>query len=189
MTPSEAHDSALNRESGHDEMQEAILAALEKDWLEVIGLKVTDSKLKVAWPRVFKQAEALYAGKFGVAFADIALVFKQPNGARTNTWKDAKGVTRSVEEPVRAVGQHHIVLEIKPRIYSPAALLRQCRMLEHRLSACSPFVEQRHECSFEVFPVVPVADPALNRFVALAGRQYEILTWDGSKLEQVKADA
>jgi hypothetical protein len=155
MTPSGWHDDARNRDAGHDEMQIAIFDYLKDR--EVAPLK-------------FKDIDEVFV-RSGVCFE---LPFMRGN--QIVAWGDVVEIydQQTKYSPQRAI----IVHEVKPRIYSVGAVVRQCESLtfgvEHALA-------DRHSGSrpvVRVFPAVMVDDPKL----AMLRHVYRAFAWDGERL-------
>jgi hypothetical protein len=136
-SPSRWHDDASDRDAGHDAMQML--------WLKVAQKDVETAKGNVM-PAVWTGAEYPFiaAGRI-IGFADIATRFQEPE-------HDDKQKTRD---------EFWIFYELKPRIYSVGAVIRQVIATE--------YVARRHfkdwrgaRPSFAVVPVVYRDDPKLE---------------------------
>jgi hypothetical protein len=135
-SPSRWHDDASDRDAGHDAMQ--------LHWLKV-ALKDVETGSKVM-PAVWTGAEYPFtaSGRI-IGFADIATRFQEPE-------HDDKQKTRD---------EFWIFYELKPRIYSVGAVIRQVTATEY--VAKRHFKEWRGpRPSFAVIPVVYVDDPKLG---------------------------
>lgn len=174
MTPSEAHETALSRPAGHDKMQLDILRYLRGDDFKTWNVPSRHGGQPREGVRSGLRAEALYSGRFGVAFADIAMRFE---------------VRRAVKDDYVVDAIHDVIFELKPQIYSPAALLRQLRMLRHKVGQFHPYGEPRNgghltQYTFKVLPVVPHDDARLEELRHLIGERF--CSWNGANLDWVE---
>jgi len=159
MTPSGWHDDARNRDAGHDEMQIAVF-----DWLK---------------------DHAVYRGQDG--YEDrVGLYFECPFYARGHivAWGD---VVELWEKPQYETSKkrRYIVWEIKPKIYSVGAVIRQCRSLVDAVEAANNDSANRRRfpsgISFDdpiVYPIVRSDDLKLS----MLRHVYHALAWDGERL-------
>ena len=128
------------RDSGHDEMQIAVFEFLKKSF-------------DPAWvdPRVFMEVPLVIRTRAGdriTGFADLAVSYSE--GTRdTNRWR---------------------LFELKPRIYSIGALIRQVRAIRHAGQASFPMA------SVHVSAVVFKHDPLADQLIGVA--QIPVLLWD-----------
>lgn len=153
MTPSGWHDDARNREVGHDEMQLSVWRYLKRKKLESIELK-GDVFAPVG---VFLEYPFEHNGRV-IAFADICSVWRAAKPDYNNNYRFA-----------------YTAYEIRPRIQSAGAILRQCSSLrvviESRPSGTTkPFVS--------VIPVVPRTDPGLPLLEEMFSDYGPVWTWD-----------
>ena len=154
MTPSDAHDSAWRRPPEHDRMTLEVLRAAHLAWAELMlcgpGGSETTATL---WDA---SAEELFEyGRGRMWFADIALHYQRP--ARADGYREP-GHTR--------------VLEIKPKIHSAGAVLRQLKVQQHH--AQHTFL---NGATCRVIAVVRAEDPLAQLLADLGGEQ--VCTWDG----------
>ncbi len=185
MTPSEAHETALIREEGHDAMQLAVFRHLRSG---AMAKRICNARFgykdvrALECERMWLSAEMLYSGRFGVTFADIAMRYAVP---QTDTDKDGKAV-RHDDDLV------DLILELKPRIISAAAVIRQVEMMRHKIRQFTPWRENRGyvshapEYRFSVVPVVPRDDPKLAELLELFDGQ--VAGWDGENLGWYRTD-
>jgi hypothetical protein len=152
MTPSEAHDSAWKREAGHDEMQLAVANNLAARSLRhATGDSVT------SYRAVGVRHEVLFQRREGRAFFVDTVITYRPSG--------------NIDDCGPTV---HWLLEIKPKIYSAGALLRQCKVLKQCIGEWK--AENRSSDLYRVVPVVPVGDPLLETLCQMAGTG--VYVWD-----------
>lgn len=164
MTPSEAHDSAWRREPGHDEMALAVLREVRAQW-PTLRVRRRHSNEPDEAPLEWSGAEVLFHTDKGHRwFADIALRFDRPREPRTDR----------LQEP------HWRILEIKPRIHSAGALIRQLRVQEENALGLKPIGSSYSRPTCDVLPVVRSDDPLAQLVADLW--ECSILTWDGSRL-------
>ena len=159
MTPSGWHDDARNRDAGHDEMQIAVF-----DWL----------KYRPIYPRRDDCDER------------IGLYFESPFYVRGNivAWGD---IVELWEKPQYETSKNrrYIVWEIKPKIYSVGAVIRQCRSLADTVEAANKDSASHRRfpsgLSYDepvVIPIVRADDPKLS----MLRHVWHALAWDGEQL-------
>jgi hypothetical protein len=173
MTPSEAHDSAYTRTPEHDEMVASIYEYLQEHGCPIeFSYRVKGPSAAVKMYRnSWVECEKMYTGRRSF-FADIAIV----------QWADDVG---TFKDGCRY--SHHFLLEVKPKIYSAGAVLRQvkaqealisewCRELESREPGEAVWKNQRSARSC-VAPVFSAGDPLLPVFTRMAEADQIYFTW------------
>lgn len=162
MTPSEAHDSAWQRDPGHDEMQLAVMRWIERN-LKELKFKLSGFEGPQAFALEYVCAEMMFTARgVGTMFADIAAAYtkdEEVNGKRST---------------MRVL----VVLEIKPKIHSAGSVIRQVAMLEARLRRYGQAIDSIND--FHTHPVVRANDPKAQILADLMQRS--ISTWDGERL-------
>jgi hypothetical protein len=173
MTPSEAHEVAINREAGHDQMQAAILRYLKTkpDALAQWSVRGKYSNNRKMYLIGGVEAEAFYSGKFGVTFVDVLLRY-------VDVEKDARGHD--------LVSVYDVAFELKPKIFSAAAVKRQCTLMAHRMAQWSPPSHWR-EYGFTVYPLVNSNDQNLDDLL-LVSSDRRVATWDGAAITWRRAN-
>ena len=151
MTPSGWHDDARNRDAGHDEMQIAVFDYL-KEKASTGG------------------SERSYRSEVG---------FEVPfmRGGQIVAWGDI------VEFHYRAGEDNYyrmIIFEIKPKIYSIGAVMRQCVALE--TTANSIYRTMYPRPTVLSYPVVWCHDPKL----ASLAHVWRAFAWDGKQITPVR---
>jgi hypothetical protein len=159
MTPSGWHDDARNRDAGHDEMQIAVFDYL-KDRLHLRGKDDYEHRIGLYFESPF------YVRGHIVAWGDIVELWEKP---QYETSKKRK----------------YIVWEIKPKIYSVGAVIRQCRSLADAVEAANrDSVSHRRAPSGiyyddpMVLPIVRSDDPKLS----MLRHVWHAVAWDGEHL-------
>ena len=159
MTPSGWHDDARNRDAGHDEMQIAVFDYL-KDKPVVHGMNGYEDRIGLYFESPF------YVRGNIIAWGDIVELWEKPEH---ETWKKRR----------------YIVWEIKPKIYSVGAVIRQCRTLADAVQAANKDVSTRSRgfshISFDdpiVLPIVRSDDPKLSMLRHVC----DAIAWDGESL-------
>jgi hypothetical protein len=150
MTPSEAHDSARNRDAGHDEMQAEVWRWLNKQ-------RATVSLTSDGPTREFT---------FAVANVEEPLYVK----GRILAWVD---VCARYESFISANHNSSIIyaFEIKPKIWSVGAVIRQCITI-------GSILERSGSIRSRVTAVVPHDDPKISLLIETYG---DVLAWrDGA---------
>lgn len=174
MTPSEAHDSAYTRTPEHDEMVASIYEHLQEHGCPVgfnYHVKGATAQPSKPYQHSWVECEKMYTGQRSF-FADIAIV----------QWADDKG---TFKDGCRY--SHHFLLEVKPKIYSAGAVLRQvkaqealisewCRELESREPGEAIGRSQRSAWSC-VAPVFSAGDPLIAVFTRMAEVDQIYFTW------------
>src|SRR5215207_9376995 len=132
MTPSEAHNSAWQRDAGHDEMVIGVMNWFKKrkqqwDW------KSPETGEEVEGNLVRVEVEKHCTGSGRSFFIDICLVYE------------------AMEETYKL--RHAVCLEVKPTIHSAGALMRQLAFQNVNLKQYL-----RYEATFENFLVVDIND-------------------------------
>lgn len=164
MTPSEAHDSAWKREPSHDEMTLSCLRAMR---LNFQSLRWREYKTEHVGTLSQSRAEALCSGGHGKPFfADILLRWDFEEEQKHTSDKRRFSV--------------YGAYEIKPKIYSVGAILRQVEMQKLRLTEWAQGGFQKGEAFVDV--IVKADDPLVELLVNLGERS--VLTWDGSKISR-----
>lgn len=169
MSPSEAHDSAWQREPGHDEMQLRVMQAAA-EWMPTVCV-VGDSGDQQQEMQLIEIAaeQRLAAGKTGPScFVDVLLVYQE----RRNQTAGPRGYR---------LRRHFRLLEIKPRIYSAGALLRQLSVLRSHAATWARGDGSNAGRTFDVFPVVRSDDPLAQMLADLGQRT--VCTWDGQRID------
>lgn len=166
MTPSEAHESAWQRGIEHDEMTIACRDLLERRWLS-LNWSVSSYRDE---PRPHKISgiwcEEFFSSERGPRwFADILV-----------RW------TCEYEDDRKNKQTHIIygVFEIKPKLYSAGAALRQRAVQKERLSAWVKSIDadayDRYHTFVEV--IATEGDPLIKTYVDLG--RCSLLVWDGA---------
>lgn len=160
MTPSDAHESAWQRDPSHDEMVIKCRDALESQWLTTTVTKYGTTE---EYRRDLCECEFFCHGQSGPRFfVDLMLRFSRATDNRKNEYR-------------------YGVFEIKPKIHSAGALLRQIKVQEERMSAWIKSDQNRAwSDTFFVWPIVRHDDPLIDSYVKMSRRP--ILAWDGKEL-------
>jgi len=154
-------------------MQAEIYAWLRENWKTQRFSEAGAAEGELVWTRSWLQAERLYAGKFGICFADIALQFRKPSYEK----KRSDGV-RYTEPGGDTID---VILEIKPKIYSIGAVLRQCEIIEHRLRAM-----RDSRAMHMVHSVVRPTDPLAKALATLS--RFLVFAFDGENFVRIRGD-
>lgn len=168
MTPSEAHETAWQRDAGHDDMTIACRNIIERTWktLDVpvsYSKKIRTHQIAGAWCEAFFESERSHH----CWFADILVKWEceYENDGKTKLTNTVYGV-----------------FEIKPKLFSAGAAFRQKIVQEKRLSAWARDLDPHHasnDYSTFVEIVAAAGDPLIETYVELSRRS--ILVWDGVK--------
>jgi hypothetical protein len=165
MTPSEAYETAWQRDTSHDEMTVACRDLIEKQWNIMPWHVKPDRKephnLVATWCEYF-----FVCDKGPRFFADILAKweceYEETWGKPPNQRTDKRNHTT------------YVVFEIKPKIHSPGALLRQIRVQRERLAAWN----SKSEVDIRVYPLVRTSDPFAGCFIDLS--RMSLIEWDGA---------
>ncbi len=162
MTPSRWHDDASDRDAGHDEMQLSVLQYLRSKKPEPL-----EGEQGAKYERHYVGAEYPFVSRGQViAFADICEVWR----------KDRKDYDRSYK-------YFYVAYEIKPKIYSVGAVIRQCLALEQAIIRSGTGGDPAgSRCN--VIPVVSRDDPKLGMLAAMYDGS--VWTWDPPRQELVR---
>jgi hypothetical protein len=158
MTPSGWHDDARNRDAGHDEMQIAVFDHLQDNPV-VRGMNGYEDRIGMYFESPF------YVRGHIVAWGDIVELWEKPQ------YETAKK-------------RRYVVWEIKPKIYSIGAVIRQCRSLADVVGASQNDRMTRgssHNLFYDdpiVLPIVRSGDPKLSMLRRVCGA----IAWDGERL-------
>lgn len=152
MTPSQWHDDARNRDAGHDDMQIAIF-----DYLRDLPAEREAGVRQGVW---FEHPFAR-DGRV-VAWADILEVW-DPKPVASGTYPKPK--------------QRYVIFEVKPKIYSVGAVIRQCEALEIAISATFR-ARTDGGPDIKVMPIVKHDDPKLSALRHV----YHAIAWNGERL-------
>lgn len=156
MTPSDAHESAWKRSPEHDQFSLEVFRFLKQ--MPFFTLR------SVIYKQKFVENEALIQRKGGgIWFADLLW------------WGEGE------ENGLRS--QLALVFELKPKIYSAGALIRQLRVQE--MNTKSHDSRFGSPPKFMVIPVVPKGDPLLPVFAEMWNGS-KPWTWNGEGLEVFK---
>lgn len=161
MTPSEAHDSAWQRGTDHDAMAIALRNIFEKNAAPVM-VKENEYRFAGAW------CEVLRPSGRGHWFADLwvrwSASFKKYDSATEETDHNLYGI-----------------FEIKPKIYSAGALMRQLAVQNERIQAWKESLSYELSSTTTVFVEAAVRkdDPLLAQFLELS--RSEATVWDGAE--------
>jgi len=159
MTPSQWHDDVRNRDAGHDAMQIAVF-----DYLRDMP----------TGPSPFYECNG---------YERTGVYFEMPfrGGGHILAWGDVVEVWQQIVTPHEGYSytkKKYVVWEIKPKIYSVGAVVRQCVALED--IAKSALMTDRGPTQYDVLiiPAVTSDDPKLGelRHVHFAA------AWDGERL-------
>jgi hypothetical protein len=153
MTPSQWHDDASGRDAGHDEMQIAVFDYLRDTPSGRLPLRECEGCTRVA---VRFEHPFVQRGKV-IAWGDVVEI-----------WDEEKELY-----PKRT----YVVWEIKPKIYSVGAVVRQCVALKIAAKAATLDRNGRQSETL-VVPIVRFDDPKISalRHVFCAA------AWDGESL-------
>ena len=164
MTPSGWHQDASGRDAGHDEMQAGVFRFM-KHKEHTLPLDPGNGKVAV-YKRVgiYFECPFFLAGRIST-FVDVCLHFQST---------EADGYRQRDEALV--------CYEIKPRIYSVGAVVRQCHATAHAVeqgSVHGGYVNPgfRKKPRVLVIPVVPADDPKVR---LLAEFWWEVMLWDAA---------
>lgn len=159
MTPSGWHDDARHRDAGHDDVHVGVWRHLRDRENASYQWKSPKTGNRIAYPRVSIEFEKAFGEHDRIfCFADISEHYRCADGVLI------------------------IAYEIKPRIESVGALVRQCAAL--RLSIEASY--RRESASWGagpdvlVRPVVPFGDPKIAMLREVMGSV--VLAWTGSSL-------
>jgi hypothetical protein len=158
MTPSGWGDDAQGRDAGHDEMQAAVWRHLKKLPDHQVSLDKETNKFKRR--SVDVEFPFVQDGRI-IGFADVCEVFAEISDDSTK-W------TRGI---------YYIVYEIKPRILSVGAILRQCQAARQMVWSLHG---GRHDPNFKkpycsVVAVVPSDDKKFGLLLEMA--DFDVLPW------------
>lgn len=158
MSPSEAHDSAYNRTPDHDLMVVEVYEDIKEkgtcDWKP--GYRVSSKSEVIEYEHGEVECERLYSGR-RTFFADVAVY----------SWSNVE------EGSGRKLYEHHLILEVKPKIYSSGAALRQVKQQQNLLGAWMESQDdtawgyRRPERWGTVAPVFRHDDPELPTFIRM----------------------
>jgi hypothetical protein len=177
MTPSEAHDSARNRDAGHDELQAAVWRYYNGNpYPNGIFLKIKSygngeiyrpQKAYVEFPFLAKSAGRYSHSSRVAGFADVLLklaTVEMDELPKEREWRlnSRKAFTSDWA---------YIAFEIKPVIYSVGSVIRQCKALHHIANL------GEIPCP-TVVPVVYATDPKISLLKELMP---ETVAWDGDR--------
>lgn len=176
MTPSEAHDSAYGRTPEHDQMVVDIYELLQTNakalpYHPVFTTGYGEVKDSHEYDSGEIECERMYSGHGSTFFADLAVL----------RWSDHAEDAKS--KPKRF--SHHLILEMKPKIYSAGAVLRQVkaqkaqadRWIESDKAAHEWF---RQEAWATVAPVFTRGDPLIGLFARMAEESQVYFIWDAA---------
>jgi hypothetical protein len=158
MTPSGWHDDARDRDAGHDEMQIAVFDHLQGNPV-VRGMNGYEDRIGMYFESPF------YVRGHIVAWGDIVELWEKPQ------YETAKK-------------RRYVVWEIKPKIYSIGAVIRQCRSLADVVGASQKDRMTRgssHNLFYDdpiVLPIVRSDDPKLSMLRHVC----DAMAWDGERL-------
>ncbi len=159
MTPSGWHDDARNRDAGHDEMQVAVWKYINKRRWETFELWKHEYRIsRIDFERAFISDGAI------VGFADVCEEF--------------------VHNP--AQGMRYLFLriwEIKPKIYSVGAIVRQCQAIRILLRNWKEDKRSHTSPSVRLVTVIPVCkpdDPKLSLLIEVENES--VACWNGERL-------
>src|SRR5580765_6228563 len=157
MTPSQWHDDARYRDAGHDEMQIAVFDYLrdKREDPQKIGQEEYD-RVCVHFEYPFMRD-----GKI-LAWGDVVAVWEAKNAS----WPEDLYLE---------------IYEIKPRIYSVGAVVRQCIALSYAAVRCGQYDRKsgrRQSVMAGVVPVVQADDPKINALRHV----HCVAAWDGERL-------
>lgn len=139
------------------------------DYNPVFTVGYGDKKKRMEYEESWAECECMYdEGK--LFFADISV----------QRWSDIESSRYS----------HHMILEIKPKIYSAGALLRQIKVQKRNIDALlktraenSDFrIGRSLESWATVAAVVTHGDPSLDLFMRMVDDSQVVFTWNGSSL-------
>jgi hypothetical protein len=167
MTPSGWHEDAQSRDAGHDEMQAGVYRFMESKWQK--RLEKTEYNKTAVYERagIYFECPFYKDGRI-VTFIDVCVTFAK------------------LRDEKQLGGHKNIIFcyEIKPRIYSVGATIRQCRATKHAVLTGS-FYRQNGQWGssrdetpeVHVSPVVPYDDPKLD---LLAEFWPMVATWNAT---------
>ena len=163
MTPSGWHDDARNRDAGHDEMQIAVYDYRRSLSLEAM-LGRPDNPIE------------------GYSFCRRGIYFESPliRDEQILAWGDIIEVWEK-KEGKNPTETTYKIYEIKPKIYSVGAVVRQCVSLRLTGEKCGYYDRhsgRREQLTVLVFPVVRHDDPKLSMLQHVC----PVLAWDGERL-------
>lgn len=171
MTPSEAHDSAYNRTPEHDQMVVDVYEFLKRDGCPFTpAFKPDRSKESRHYDSANVECEKMYVGA-RTFFADLAVT----SYAETDDGRHKKNYL------------HHLILEIKPKIYSAGAVLRQVKAqkahidkwCEDRDAASAQFIA-RDSSWATVLPVFLCGDALVDLYDRMIEVGESYLVWSAS---------
>lgn len=160
MTPSQWHDDARNRDAGHDEMQMAVFDFL-RDQPDVSEREIGPLQETYVRNGVHFEYPFMRDGKI-LAWGDVVEVWE----AKNSSWPE---------------DMYFEIYEIKPKIYSVGAVVRQCIALEQAALRCGQFnrsTGRRQSVAATVVPVIGVDDPKLHDLQHV----HYAVAWDGKRL-------
>jgi hypothetical protein len=164
MTPSAAYASAEGRDAGHDDFQKAVFDDLTDGRMSKITRKIhsTERAFKL---HSFWVEHPIVIGDRIVAFTDVVLRFTH----NSETHHKAGGSFKHNYE-------HYLLFELKPKIHSVGAIIRQCRALQHngKLS----FRKDFDVSGVEAWAVVPKSDPKIGDLKSMFKA---VIGWDWSR--------
>lgn len=142
MTPSGWHDDAMrNRDAGHDEMQ----AAEWRRAKDACHSPITHQGKTFFFVNAWVEKPFILAGRV-IGFADVGLLYESQETEKEKEWRLKVPPSRPYKPD-----RWWVFLEVKPRILSVGAVIRQCIATE--------YTAERAGLSCEVWAAVYKDDP------------------------------
>lgn len=173
MTPSEAHDTAYTRTPEHDEMVASVYEFLQERGCPFepgYRMRYGDRKKIHTYANGWAECEKMYVGK-RTFFADVAVV----------RWSDDSSGYSLRDSEHRY--SHHLILEIKPKIYSAGAVLRQVKAQQNLINEwCEDLTERNGDKSAwgTAAPVFKRGDPLIDLFERMIEKDMTYFVWDAA---------
>jgi hypothetical protein len=146
MTPSGWHDDAYQRDAGHDEMQAAWWREVRNDPEPTITRKVGYARLEFSYIGTWVEHPLVAAGRL-IGFVDVATLYRSTDIENEHDWRK------------RRYYEWWLFYEIKPRIHSVGAVIRQLE--------ATNILAARAELHCDVLAVVYKDDPKLELLTEL----------------------
>lgn len=163
MTPSGWHDDAQSRDAGHDKMQAGVYRFLDKSEKQI---SVKDGDKLETYDRIGIEFECpFYSDGRIITFVDVCLLFRKSDDKKQARYDEVI-----------------LCYEIKPKIYSVGAVVRQCHATAHAVSRGSIYSRGGQSAlekkpTVHVMPVVPHDDQKLDLLAEFWPR---VMAWNAT---------
>ncbi|MFU0504136.1 hypothetical protein [Pseudaminobacter sp. NGMCC 1.201702] len=176
MNPSQAHDTAYDRTPEHDQMVVEVYEYIKMRGLPYRPVYTPAGGGHQEYENSWVECEKMYVGR-RTFFADIGVV----------KWSNHKGGRLTPSKY-----SHHLILEIKPKIYSVGAVIRQVKAQQHLINGWCEALGDRGGLGSttswgKAAPVLAANDPLLDLFSRAVEHGFTYFVWDGVKLVKPSA--